>query len=115
EADSSALFYAALLKDLGCSSNAAAMTSLYGGDDRALKRAYRLIDWTDPLDQARYALQYSRSGRSAVVRAWHALSAGRRVRSGRHEMAQLKSVRGAEIAGMLAMPAATCEAIRSID
>jgi putative nucleotidyltransferase with HDIG domain len=32
------LFYAALLKDAGCSSNAAALTSIFGGDERALKR-----------------------------------------------------------------------------
>lgn len=31
------LFYAALLKDAGCSSNAAALTSIFGGDERALK------------------------------------------------------------------------------
>lgn len=32
------LFYAALLKDAGCSSNAAALTSIFGSDERALKR-----------------------------------------------------------------------------
>lgn len=32
------LFYAALLKDAGCSSNAAALTQIFGGDERALKR-----------------------------------------------------------------------------
>ena len=31
------LFYAALLKDAGCSSNAAALTAIFGGDERALK------------------------------------------------------------------------------
>lgn len=38
EADRESLFYAALLKDAGCSSNAAALTSIFGGDERALKR-----------------------------------------------------------------------------
>src|SRR5437868_10793325 len=38
-ADRSALFYALLLKDLGCSSNAAKMTYLFGADDHEVKRA----------------------------------------------------------------------------
>src|SRR5277367_4864177 len=35
---SSALFYALLLKDLGCSSNSSKMCYLFGSDDRAAKR-----------------------------------------------------------------------------
>ena len=37
-ADRSALFYGLLLKDLGCSSNAARLSSLYGADDHVAKR-----------------------------------------------------------------------------
>lgn len=37
DADRESLFYAALLKNAGCSSNAAALTSMFGGDERALK------------------------------------------------------------------------------
>ena len=40
------LFYALLLKDLGCSSNAARLCSLFGADDRALKREHKLTDWS---------------------------------------------------------------------
>src|SRR6185295_10506804 len=46
--DRSALFYALLLKDLGCSSNAAKITYLFGADDRLIKRSARMIDWTKP-------------------------------------------------------------------
>src|ERR1700748_1039243 len=44
----SGLFYALLLKDLGCSSNAAKITYLFGADDHLFKRNARLIDWTRP-------------------------------------------------------------------
>ena len=37
EADRATLFYAAFLKDAGCSSNAAAVTQIFGGDDIAIK------------------------------------------------------------------------------
>src|SRR5215475_7432577 len=45
-ADCSALFYALLLKDLGCSSNAAKMAYLFAADDQLVKRSGRMIDWT---------------------------------------------------------------------
>jgi putative nucleotidyltransferase with HDIG domain len=37
------LYYAVLLKDLGCSSNAARVAETFLGDDRALKRNFKLI------------------------------------------------------------------------
>src|SRR6187397_2146057 len=40
-ADRSALFYALLLKDLGCSSNAAKIAYLFAADDQAVKYATR--------------------------------------------------------------------------
>ena len=45
-ADRSALFYGLLLKDLGCSSNAARLSSLYGADDHVAKRNAKRIDQT---------------------------------------------------------------------
>ena len=47
-AEGSALFYALLLKDLGCSSNAAKIAYLFGADDQRVKRTARMIDWTKP-------------------------------------------------------------------
>src|ERR1700749_4278575 len=41
------LFYALLMKDLGCSSNAAKMCYLFGADDRELKRNVKTITWTN--------------------------------------------------------------------
>lgn len=115
EVNSSALFYALLLKDLGCSSNSAQITTLYGGDDRLLKQAHRLIDWTDRVDIARYTMKHSRLDSSGLARSWRALRSGSRSRTARHDMARARSERGAAIAKMLAMPSATCEAIRSAD
>ena len=42
-----ALYFAALLKDAGCSSNAARMAALFGSDDQDVKRSMRLVDWHD--------------------------------------------------------------------
>jgi len=40
------LYFALLLKDVGCSSNAARMCQIVGGDDRAVKSGVKLEDWT---------------------------------------------------------------------
>lgn len=40
------LYYALLLKDIGCSSNASRMTQVVGGDDRAVKGVAKFTDWT---------------------------------------------------------------------
>src|SRR5829696_1710310 len=44
-AERSALYYALLLKDAGCSSNAGRMASLFGADDRAVKPRMKAVDW----------------------------------------------------------------------
>jgi putative nucleotidyltransferase with HDIG domain len=46
--DLASLYYALQLKDAGCSSNAARMTQIVGGDDRAVKAVAKLADWTRP-------------------------------------------------------------------
>src|SRR5512141_3014149 len=42
-----ALYYGLLLKDAGCSSNAARMSAMFGTDDRVVKPAMKLVDWHD--------------------------------------------------------------------
>ena len=42
------LFYALLLKDAGCSSNAARLSALFGADDLEIKRTRKLIDHHAP-------------------------------------------------------------------
>ncbi|MEO8451763.1 MAG: hypothetical protein ABI647_18375 [Gemmatimonadota bacterium] len=53
------LFYALLLKDAGCSSNAARLAALFGGDDHELKRDHKLIDWAALLPAAGYAFSHT--------------------------------------------------------
>ncbi len=42
------LYYALLLKDLGCSCNANLLCEMVGGDDRTIKRKVKLEDWRYP-------------------------------------------------------------------
>src|ERR1700710_2469670 len=52
--ESSALFYALLLKDLGCSSNASKVCYLFGADDRAVKAKFPTVDSTSVSDIVAY-------------------------------------------------------------
>lgn len=47
--DLTPLYYALLLKDIGCSSNASRMTHVVGGDDRAAKGIAKITDWTSAI------------------------------------------------------------------
>ena len=67
--DRSALFYALLLKDAGCSSNAARLSSLFAADDHATKRAMKVVDWSEPAALARYTWHSVTPGGSPLAKA----------------------------------------------
>ena len=57
--ESSDLFYAALLKDAGCSANAERVYQMFGGpDEHETKRAVWLRDWRKLDQKVRYALEW---------------------------------------------------------
>ena len=113
--ESSALFYALLLKDLGCSSNAAKMAYLFAADDRAVKRSVRLIDWTRPGECFRNGWRMCAPGGSVVERLLRMAAMVRSGPEGARRISQIRCERGAEIARMLRLPEATARAILELD
>lgn len=111
----SALFYALLLKDAGCSSNAARLSSLFQADDLTLKHDHKLIDWTRPLDALRYAFQHTLPDAPPLRRIAGVLSIGLSAHSVGRELTAIRCERGADIARMLDFPDATADAIRNLD
>jgi HD-GYP domain-containing protein (c-di-GMP phosphodiesterase class II) len=111
----SALFYALLLKDAGCSSNAARLSSLFQADDLTLKHDHKLIDWTSPLDALRYAFRHTLPGAGPLRRIAGVLSLGLSADEVGREMTAIRCERGADIARMLEFPELTAEAIRNLD
>jgi HD-GYP domain-containing protein (c-di-GMP phosphodiesterase class II) len=110
----SALFYALLLKDAGCSSNASRLSSLFAAQDHQVKRAMKRIDWSRSGALARYAVRN-------VAPAGGPLAKARQLRRLTREDEVTREVigtrceRGAEIARMLELPPATQDAIRALD
>jgi HD-GYP domain-containing protein (c-di-GMP phosphodiesterase class II) len=115
EAQRSALFYALLLKDAGCSSNASRIAALFGSDDFDAKRSWKVVDWSRLPNAALYAAR-------AVVPGGVIWSRGRRFvavsmegpRAAR-ELIQIRCERGAEISRLMGFPEGTAAAIRSLD
>ena len=110
----SALFYALLLKDSGCSSNASRLSSLIGADDQPAKAAMKRVDWSKPGSLALYTWRAVEPGGSPLskVRRMHALT---REEEASREMFGTRCERGAEIARMLELPEPTAQAIRALD
>src|SRR3981189_1158424 len=63
------LYYATLLKDAGCSSNAARMYEILGGDERKAKQEVKATDWTRvSFEGLEYLLRNVMPGKSRLER-----------------------------------------------
>jgi len=110
-----ALFYALLLKDAGCSSNAGRLASLFQADDQTLKREHKLIDWTRTLPAFRYAMRLAAPDGTLFERVRRILEIALRKEEVGRGMIEIRCDRGAEIIRMLGLPEATAEAVRNLD
>jgi HD-GYP domain-containing protein (c-di-GMP phosphodiesterase class II) len=109
------LHYAALLKDAGCSSNAAAVSGLFGGNDIVAKRARMVTDWTNEVQAAIYALEQSAPGASWFERAKRVASIARLGQNAATRLVQIRCDRGAEIVRQLSFGAGVAEAVRTLE
>ena len=109
------LYYALLLKDVGCSSNSARMSELFGGDERAAKRELRRLDWTVGLEAAGQAVQQASPGASWFERARRvAALAGSGGRTAR-ELIASRCERGSAIVLDLGFGQAVAKGVASLD
>lgn len=113
--DQQDLFYALLLKDAGCSSNAERVSQVFGGDDQAAKRGAWEQDWRTLRGKASYALKFAEPGGSPGARLRKLLSLATGGRALGRSMYQIRCERGADIAQALGFSQATAQAIRSMD
>jgi hypothetical protein len=110
----SSLFYALLLKDAGCSSNAARVAALFGADDQAVKRDIKTVDHRRRTESLRHAARNVLPGGSPLERASQ-LAKMARQSGASHELYALRCERGAEVARSIDLDEATAGAIRTLD
>ena len=102
------LYHALLLKDVGCSSNAARMCQILGGgDDRAVKSGIKLEDWTRPdrprLSTLRLLWNNVSPEENPMRRLGRILHIGFTQHANNEEMIQLRCDRGASIVRKIGM------------
>jgi putative nucleotidyltransferase with HDIG domain len=111
----SSLFYALLLKDLGCSSNAARFSVLFGADDQRVKADLKTTDWPRAIEAFRFVSRNVAPGQFWLKRAWQILGVLTRGSEGARDVVLTRCERGADIARTLGFQDDTVKAIRSLD
>ena len=114
EAERGTIHYAVLLKDLGCSSNAARIAELYAADDRGFKQAWKTVPVGLP---ATLKFVFTATGadapmRTKLARIANILKNGDAIAQ---EMIEARCTRGADIARQLGFDEAVAGAIHALD
>jgi HD-GYP domain-containing protein (c-di-GMP phosphodiesterase class II) len=114
-ADRRDLYYALILKDVGCSSNAARVFELFGGDERVAKRDLMRVDWANYFKAARFALAHAAPGASWFERACRVAglaAAGPRAAA---ELVKTRCERGSDIVTRLGFSPQVAAALGALD
>jgi putative nucleotidyltransferase with HDIG domain len=110
------LYYATLLKDAGCSSNAARMYEILGGDERKAKQEVKSTDWTRvTFDGLEYLLRNVMPGRSRLERIFAIASVATNRDAQTRELIGIRCDRGAQIARKIGFSESMTAAIYSLD
>jgi putative nucleotidyltransferase with HDIG domain len=108
------LYYALLLKDAGCSANAARVAAIFGSDDQAVKPRMKAVDWNRHVQLAVETWRATGMSLPLWSRLRHILGIARQDQLTR-TLIQARCERGADIARRLGFPDGTVQAIRSLD
>jgi putative nucleotidyltransferase with HDIG domain len=111
----SALFYALLLKDAGCSSSAAKVAALFGADDAMVKSSRRLTDTSSSSQAILHVLRTAGAGRSLLARGRHVAGVLRSGRAGARSLVELRCERGAAVVRAIGLGEIAARAIMDAD
>jgi putative nucleotidyltransferase with HDIG domain len=110
------LYYALLLKDVGCSCNANLLCEAVGGDDRTIKRMVKLEDWRYPsLSGFKLLWEHTSPGGAFFYKSRRVLALALRRRRFRSELVRLRCECGAKVARKIGLGADSIAAISNLD
>ena len=109
------LFYACLLKDSGCSSNAARVYSIFGGDDLLAKQKVKFIDWTNPFESVKYTFTTIEPGGSIRTKLRKMAAMMGPYQQSMDEVTNARCTRGSMIALQLGFGEDVASAIQCLD
>jgi putative nucleotidyltransferase with HDIG domain len=108
------LYFTLLLKDVGCSSNAARICKLYLADDLGFKHAYKVVDTKLP-EVLRFLLAHTASKSGFVERLQTLVNIARNGGEISRELIETRCQRGAEIVRSLRFSEAVATGILDLD
>ncbi|MEO8905020.1 MAG: HD domain-containing phosphohydrolase [Polyangiaceae bacterium] len=108
------LYYTLLLKDLGCSSNAARICQLYMTDDMSFKRDFKWVDGSFP-QVVRFVLGHTALGAGLLDKFKVLLSSLKTREEAAQELVSTRCQRGASIARRLGFHERVAQGIHSLD
>ncbi|PKY10756.1 metal-dependent phosphohydrolase [Acidithiobacillus marinus] len=109
------LYYSVLLKDAGCSSNAARLWELYGDDERLVKKDFKLVDNQSLLQLARFVFRHAGKHEDLLDRMRRVIHLGSKGEELATELVQTRCERGSNIALELGFNTRVAESIKSLD
>jgi putative nucleotidyltransferase with HDIG domain len=109
------LYYTLLLKDAGCSSNAARLWELYGGDERLVKHDFKTVNSQSVLAVSKFVLQHTGPGEPLQRRVRRLLNMGRHGDAMADELIQTRCERGADIVRQLGFSEDVAAGVYSLD
>ncbi len=110
------LYYALLMKDAGCSTNASRMFQILGTDDIKAKRDVKTTDWTRlNWESLSYALSHVRTEAPFLERVRAIAEVAVNQKRNAKELVQMRCERGAAIARRIGLSEVTATAIHSPD
>jgi putative nucleotidyltransferase with HDIG domain len=112
----SSLYFALLLKDVGCSSNASRVCQIVGSNDHGVKTGLRHVDWTKPgLSTVKLFWMNVLPGYGAAAHVARILRVGGVQPRSNEEITDLRGDRGASIIGKLGMGDVAAQAVHSLN
>lgn len=109
------LYYTLLLKDAGCSSNAARLWELYGGDDHLVKNDYKIVDSQSVVELGRFVLRHAGAGAALRERFARVLNLVRHGEELATELVATRCERGAQIALQLGFSLEVADGVQALD
>ena len=109
------LYYALLLKDAGCSSNAARLFQLYDVDDRTLKHDFKGVDTDSLFELGKFVLSHAGVGKTLHQRVSKLLALAGNGENFARELVSTRCERGAEIARQLGFDEEVALGVRYLD
>ncbi len=110
------LYYALLLKDAGCSSNASKLFHIMGTDEIKAKGNLKDKDWTrNSLDSVKYAFDHVATNKPLIERLRTLLRVAASQQKDSRDLVNIRCERGASIARRMGFSLAVAEGIASLD